>query len=310
MSLLSRRPAVHVPAAPVEPEPIPEPVPAAAVLPEPDPVKAATLARDAAAQAIESAHAEVEAAAADTVLAADFSGFPGDDTAAAVAQLTAQRAAARRGAGAAAALTRAEQLKAEADQALAAEVRAELVKAAESFHWGLEWAGRALLVAVKETPTGYPVQVLAAADSLARQSVAYCSALQVELTEAGIQPAAAPRLSIGAALADLLAPEPGLLGVFLTAANVVRWQADLPRREKEIADNAARAEADALAHDRRMALSGHMGPEAAAQAHAAQRAELAGYYGRATGACFMPAPSADLVRLHADIALNTRAEVE
>jgi SWI/SNF-related matrix-associated actin-dependent regulator 1 of chromatin subfamily A len=245
-----------------------------------DTVPAAQLAADATASALAAARDEAAAAAADTARAADHSAFPGDDTDAALAQLLAQRAAAKRTTVAADALARAEVARVEAAAALAAEVHAKLSREAEQFNWPTEWAGRALVAGVTATPEGRPVQGLEAAVALCRQAVSDRTALGEELAAAGITPPTAPRLSIASALADLLDPTPGLLGVYLTAAAVIRFQADLPRREKEIADALARADIDAKAHDRRMALAGHQGPEAQQAAAEQQRAELANYYGR------------------------------
>jgi hypothetical protein len=270
--------------------------------PTPDPVEAAQLRADAAAVAVALAHAEVEAARADAARAADFSSFPGADAEAALAQLLAQRSAAKRTAAAAEALARDEAVQVEADASLASVKHAALVQAAESFHWGAEWAARALIAGVNATPEGRPVQGLTAAVALCRQAVTEREALREDLARAGITPPPAPRLSLAAALDALLSPAPGLLGDYLTAVNVVRHEAGAAERARADAANTARAEADEAAHQQRMDMAGHRGPAARAAALAAQHEALVSFYGRPVGAAGIPS--------FAPVELATRAEVE
>jgi hypothetical protein len=268
----------------------------------PDPVEAAQLRADAAAVAVALAHAEVEAAKVDAARAADFSSFPGDDADAALAQLLAQRAASKRAAAAADALARDEAVQVDADASLASAKHAALVQSAASFHWGVEWAGRALVAGINATPEGRPVQGLTAAVALCRQAVTEREALREDLASAGITPPPAPRLSLAAALDALLSPEPGLLGDYLTAVNVVRYEAGAAERARADAANTARADADEAAHQQRMDMAGHRGPAARAAALAAQHTALVRFYGRPVGAAGIPS--------FAPVELATRAEVE
>lgn len=253
------------------------PPPASASAPNPDPVEAAELSRAAAEDADTAAQAELDAAAADTAWAADARNFPGTSDADALKQLAAQRAASARTFAAVEHKAATVEALALADAALRSAKRKELESAAESYHWGCEWAGRALLAAIVATPPGRPVQGLEAAVALCREAEFDRAQLLEELLSATpkIIPAKAPPLSVAASLSAIIQTrENGLPAVYAIALAASKWVEATTQREGEHREQERRREMERVRQERVEDASGRRGAMAQAKAIAEERAGI------------------------------------
>jgi hypothetical protein len=101
-----------------------------------------------------------------------------------------------------------------------------------------------------------------------------------ELRAAGLPVEGDERLSLSAAWPDLVSPQPGIKGAFLTAAALVEWldPANVETRERVEAE---RIRSEAAEEDRRQqeaAIRGHLGPDAQQAAARRRSEELARFY--------------------------------
>ncbi len=274
MSLLSRRPASFAapePEAPATVAPL-EPLASVPVVEEapteaPNLTEAAALALAAASADFTAAQAAV-AKAREALEATTPASFATAD--AYVSALDRARFAVAKAAESANyAVAKKETAKAQAD-ALA---RKELESAAESCHWGCEWAGRALIAAVQHTPEGFPVRGLSAAVTLCREAVFARSELLDELTAAAprIMPTRAKPDSVAADLAGILnTREEGLAATYAVALACAKWLATRPAREAERREMDRRRDHERARHQAMEDASGRNGHEAQARAIAAE----------------------------------------
>jgi hypothetical protein len=228
--------------------------PIAPIAPTADRLAALELACTATASSFSAAQAEVAAANDAVTFAAEFKNFPGTDEAAAIKQLTAQRAAQARLEKAVLSANRASAKKVDAFAARDAAALEQLKVDLRDAPAALDFAVSPYLLAISRV-----AGLMAPADDQNRQALASFAGTQAEGLEAGLPRVDPTRGSLAAALPDLLDPRPGVTGLLATALAVSIWYDEAPSRVRQAQARVEEGAAAEVRQRRNDALSGRLG---------------------------------------------------